>query len=190
MQQLNSFRVSSFSENPCVTGRYFELSEPDRAAGYTKECSLKSDVDQLSEEYAWYRFTGKAGTRLATRCVPMHRCGTEAPGWLNGTLPKTKNVGEVNRTVCFHWKHDCCHWKARVKVRNCGHFYLFYLKRKNPLEEKYKYRYCGNGGGKARHRTFERKGDTRNCFPNCKFQIVNLTIKKLRRNIMKSRFSK
>lgn len=144
-----SCELTKREQNPCVTGRYFELSEPDRAAGYTKECSLKSDVDQLSEEYAWYRFTGKAGTRLATRCVPMHRCGTEAPGWLNGTLPKTKNVGEVNRTVCFHWKHDCCHWKARVKVRNCGHFYLFYLKRKNPLEEKYKYRYCGNGGGKV-----------------------------------------
>lgn len=86
---------------------------------------------------------------MAMKCVPAHRCGTEATGWLKGSLPKTKKEGAVNRTVCFNWKHECCRWKMQIKVRNCGDFYLFYLKRKNPLDGKYKYRYCGNGGGKA-----------------------------------------
>lgn len=83
------------------------------------------------------------------KCVPAHRCGTEAPGWLKGSLPKTKKEGAVNRTVCFNWKHECCRWKTQIKVRNCGDFYLFFLKRKNPLDGKYKYRYCGNAGGNA-----------------------------------------
>ncbi|KAK2572582.1 Uromodulin [Acropora cervicornis] len=142
-----SCKLAKREENPCLTGRYFDLSQHDRAAGNTKKCRTKSDEVELAEEYAWYRFSGKAGTRMAMKCVPAHRCGTEAPGWLKGSLPKTKKEGAVNRTVCFNLKHECCRWKTQIKVRNCGDFYLFFLKRKNPLDGKYKYRYCGNGGG-------------------------------------------
>lgn len=142
-----SCKLAKREENPCLTGRYFDLSQHDRAAGNTKKCRTKSDEDELAEEYAWYRFSGKAGTRMAMKCVPAHRCGTEAPGWLKGSLPKTKKEGAVNRTVCFNWKHECCRWKTQIKVRNCGDFYLFFLKRKSPLDGKFKYRYCGNAGG-------------------------------------------
>lgn len=99
----------------------------------------------------------------------MYWCGIEVFGWFNGIFLKIKNVGEVNWMVCFYWKYDCCYWKVCVKVCNCGYFYFFYLKWKNLLEEKYKYWYCGNGGGKVRYRIFEWKGDIWNCFLNCKF---------------------
>lgn len=135
------------TENPCLTGNYIELSDPDRAAGYlTPAGHAKCDMRDLDEQQAWYRFTGKAGTRMAKKCVPIKRCGTSAPGWLNGSHPEDEDEGEVNRTVCFHWKNDCCHWKTKIKVRNCGSFYLYYLKR-NPWGGC-SFRYCGNGKGK------------------------------------------
>lgn len=84
---------------------------------------------------------------MANKCVPINHCNTNAPGWLNGSHPQNEDEGEVMRTVCFHWKNDCCHWKTQIKVRICGGFYLYYLK-KNALGDKFNYRYCGNGGGK------------------------------------------
>ena len=35
----------------------------------------------------WFRFEGSAGTRMPTSCPPYKRCGTTAPGWLNGGHP-------------------------------------------------------------------------------------------------------
>lgn len=84
---------------------------------------------------------------MAKKCVPINRCGTGATGWLNGSLPESEDEGAVNGTVCFNWKNDCCYWETQVKVRNCGHFYLFLLKRDHP-KAKCDFRYCGNGGGK------------------------------------------
>lgn len=134
------------TDNPCLSGDYITLSEPDRAAGFlTREGHAECDRTDLEEEEAWYRFTGEAGTRMAKKCVPVGRCGTNAPGWLNGTHPEDEDEGVVNRTVCFHWKNDCCHWKTAVKVRSCGGFYLYYLKR-DPWGGC-SYRYCGNGKG-------------------------------------------
>lgn len=134
------------ADNPCLSGDYITLSEPDRAAGFlTRKGHAECDRTDLEEEEAWYRFTGEAGTRMAKKCVPVGRCGTNAPGWLNGTHPEDEDEGVVNRTVCFHWKNDCCHWKTAVKVRNCGGFYLYYLKR-DPWGGC-SYRYCGNGKG-------------------------------------------
>jgi len=132
--------------NPCITGDYIELSEPDRAAGHLTNGYARSDQRDLAEEQGWYRFTGKAGTRMAKKCVPTQRCGASATGWLNGSHPEDEDEGVVIRTVCFHWKNDCCHWKVQVKVRNCGGFYLYYLKR-DPFVGDCSYRYCGNGQG-------------------------------------------
>lgn len=131
--------------DPCKTGHYHELSEPDRAAGFEILYKLKSDKDDLDNDIAWYRFTGEAGTRMAIHCVPEKHCGTEVTGWLNGSRP-SKEEGLVTRTVCFHSGGDCCFWKKEVKVRNCGGFYLYHLRRDLPEVNK-NYRYCGNGEG-------------------------------------------
>ncbi|KAL9961273.1 hypothetical protein ACROYT_G030182 [Oculina patagonica] len=44
----------------------------------------------------WYRFHGDAGTKMPTTCPPTKRCGTDAPGWLNGAHP-TMAEGLVTR---------------------------------------------------------------------------------------------
>ena len=104
----------------------------------------------------WYRFTGKAGTHMATECVPMKHCGTEATGWIKGPRP-SKEDGAVDRTVCFHWGGECCFGTTTVKVRNCGGFYLFYLRR-NPVGVYKNFRYCGNNEGNVEANVSEQEG--------------------------------
>lgn len=89
---------------------------------------------------SWYRFTGEAGDRMPTQCVPRRHCGTHAPGWLQGSHPLV-GEGVVKRTVCFSWRWDCCFWKQEVSVRNCGGFYVYRLQPPPVC----RLRYCGNG---------------------------------------------
>ena len=74
----------------------------------------------------WFRFEGSAGTRMPTSCPPTYRCGTHAPGWMNGGHPTVAD-GQVTRTVCFHYSGDCYRWSTNIKVRNCGSYYVYYL---------------------------------------------------------------
>ena len=93
---------------------------------------------------AWYRFTGAAGVRMPASCVPKRRCGTHAPGWLNGSHPAVRE-GIVTRRVCYHWNSKCCNWKNDIQIQNCGAFYVYRLV-KPPVCHL---RYCGNNGGKS-----------------------------------------
>ena len=101
---------------------------------------------------------------MAKRCVPEKRCGAEVGGWLNGPHPSVKE-GEVNRTVCFQYGERCCLWRTTVKVRNCGKFFVYSLKR--DVRGVYrKYRYCGNGEGSRRHFL------SRNLFPKIQLKVL------------------
>jgi len=75
----------------------------------------------------WYRFTGAAGVRIPNTVVPSYRCGTHASGWMSGSYPGVQD-GAVDRTICFNWSGNSCNWSEPTKVRNCGDFYVFYLK--------------------------------------------------------------
>lgn len=60
-------------------------------------------------------------------CVPVLRCQTDAPMWLNGTHP-TIEEGIVSRTACAHWSGNCCLWKTEVQVKACpGEFHVYRL---------------------------------------------------------------
>ena len=54
------------------------------------------------------------------------RCGTHAPGWLDGKHPGEAD-GVVTRTVCYRWNRKICRWKNEVKVLNCGGFFVYQL---------------------------------------------------------------
>ena len=51
----------------------------------------------------WFRFQGKAGTKLPTKCLSMSRCGTYETGWLRGTHPSVASdiVVVVNTPLLF-----------------------------------------------------------------------------------------
>jgi len=118
---------------------YKVLSEADRAQGNAQSPHGKSDIGLKT---GWYRFQGAAGDRMPDKCVLGYRCGTEYPGWLNGTHP-TVAEGVVTRKVCYnriYW--NCCRWSNSIKVKNCSSYYVYELQR-TPWSNT---RYCGNGG--------------------------------------------
>ena len=57
----------------------------------------------------------------------LFSCGTDAPGWLNGTHP-TVAEGIVERQICFHWAGDTCMWsRDNARVLNCGEYFIYEL---------------------------------------------------------------
>ena len=89
---------------------------------------------------AWFRFLGDAGSKMSSSCVPKHRCGAHASGWLNGTHP-TKADGIVTRQVCFTFADSCCRREINVKVRNCGKYFVYFIKG-TPPQQRWHLRYC------------------------------------------------
>ena len=116
------------------------LSDRQRAAGVHRGNTLKCDQKDLTTP-KWYRFSGAAGTQMPTSCVPIHYCGTHAPGWLSTAHP-TRTGQVVNGKVCFHWSNKCCNWHANIQVKRCNGFYVYKLV-KTPVCWL---RYCGNAG--------------------------------------------
>ena len=116
---------------------YKNLSEADRnvKAPY-QPVTVKCDKKTLTD--GWYRFTGSAGNKMPTTCIPSNKCGTHASGWLNGTNP-TNQDGAVSRTVCFHWSKKCCNWNTVIQVRNCGAYFVYKLVKPTACH----LRYCG-----------------------------------------------
>jgi len=126
------------------------LSKADRAQGQIviNDSNYRCDRDDLVP--GWYRFQGDAGNQMADKCVPTNYCGTQHPGWLNGRHP-TVAEGVVTRKVCYHywyyywygWSNNCCYYSNKIRVRNCGAFFVYELQ-KTPYCAL---RYCGNASG-------------------------------------------
>ena len=100
---------------------YMVLDKVDRSQGYIGVGKCDRSLPK-----SWYRFQGRAGKQMPQSCVPKHRCGTHAPGWLDGRHPKVSE-GVVKRKVCFHWFQSCCRYSTFIRVRNCGAFYVYEL---------------------------------------------------------------
>ena len=116
------------------------INERNRAAGVDRGNFLRCDQRDIHSP-RWYRFTGAAGYEMPTECVPKHRCGTHAPGWLSTPHP-TRTGQIINGKVCFHWSGNCCRWSAIIQIKKCNGFYIYKLG-KTPCCYL---RYCGNGG--------------------------------------------
>ncbi|CAH3166538.1 unnamed protein product, partial [Porites lobata] len=127
----------------CVTcnpllgcSNYTTLNESNRAMTHNRSISYLCDANLNG----WYRFNGEAGTQMADSCVNMYHCGTESPGWLNGTHPDLTD-GAVKRQVCFSSFDNCCHHSTEITVQHCGGFYVYKLEGQSHCN----LRYCGNG---------------------------------------------
>ena len=115
----------SFVARSC--SNYYVLEGFDRNVANTDQKNLRCDQRNLSPYHDyWYRFKGAAGIRMPTFCVPTRRCGTHAPGWLNGSHPSVRE-GVVTRRVCYHWGSNCCNWENDIQIQNCGAFYVYRL---------------------------------------------------------------
>ena len=126
----------SFSFQVVECRSYTMLNDPTRAQRYSRQ-PYRCDSGLSTK---WYRFSGASGNRMPTSCVPTNRCGTHAPGWLSGRLPSSGQI--TNAKVCFHWSNNCCRWSTTIRVRNCGAFYVYELRRPPVCN----LRYCGVWG--------------------------------------------
>ncbi|XP_059839371.1 uncharacterized protein LOC132401290 [Hypanus sabinus] len=110
--------------DPCVN--HTILDQPWRSTDCSlEECSKYMNDDARTE--GWYRFKSSGGWRIPETAVATEKCSGTSPGWLNGHHPST-GEGEVNRTVCFSWKSNSCETKRIIKVKNCGAFFVYWLK--------------------------------------------------------------
>ena len=114
-----AFNVVDLAEG-CSGYKWF--TEADRHRSFPAP-QIKCDRTVITKK-AWYRFGNESGTQMATTCVPIRRCNTHAPSWLNGAHPEIHD-GIVSRQVCFHWSENCCYFKTNIRVRNCGPFYTY-----------------------------------------------------------------
>eukprot|EP00118_Oscarella_pearsei_P017842 m.179541 g.179541 ORF g.179541 m.179541 type:complete len:343 (+) comp39221_c0_seq12:624-1652(+) len=130
---------------PCG-GNYQLLDEPWRKLSFVTDPGdehtdgILSDTGFVAAD-VWNRIDDTLGGQMSETCPPsLHVCGTDAPGWLQGTHPIRFGV-ETPDKGCFLWEGNCCNWSTDVKVLRCGTFYVYNL----PLTPVSYLAYCGRG---------------------------------------------
>ena len=65
---------------------------------------------------------------MATTCPATFHCGTHVPIWMNGAHPTARNA-MATVDVCGHTPSGgCCAYKDTIRVKNCGNYFVYYLK--------------------------------------------------------------
>jgi hypothetical protein len=125
------------TENECAN--YKVLDAENRSVLYENKAGSDILCDKSNFTHDWYRFQGKAGTRMADTSV-KDRCQTYDMIWYQGSYPDVTQGIVPDQKVCLT---DECEipFIIYIKVRNCGGFFVYYLP---PMTGCY-YRYCGNG---------------------------------------------
>ena len=146
MENAN-FKILDYLVPNCLPVFFFSCSECINYAvifGSKRKRTYKSKQPYLDDGdlNGWYRFQGQAGTKMATSCVPFKRCGGQRPGWLKGVHP-SKEDGRVNRRVYFRSFNNCEEVFNVVKVRNCGPFFVYFIRGTAPGTSNPE-RYCGS----------------------------------------------
>ena len=89
----------------------------------------------------WYRFDSMAGDMMPEKNPGYELCGSDRPGWVNGTHPAT--VGEEKQVkICWAYAGVECWYSSDATIRHCGDYFLYNLR--EPLYDYCKARYCGS----------------------------------------------
>merc|ERR1712241_1543996 len=107
--------------------------ENDRGPQYCDKTSIREsnsrNILKSSPDWkgpGWYRINNPAGSQLSEEVVEPYHCSTSGTGWLNGPHPEI--LGQtIEMQVCFNSAGNNCKWLTTVQVRNCGHYFLYYL---------------------------------------------------------------
>lgn len=134
--QLSLFFFAFTASFKC--SNYLTLNTADRLVNYSATADKCDDTLDFNR---WYRITGAAGTQLPEKQVPFRRCGARYPGWMEGVHPTVED-GVVSRNVCFVLGSTKCRWRLKIKVKNCGEFFVYKLAAPVYCDQ----RYCGYDG--------------------------------------------
>lgn len=72
------------------------------------------------------RFSGSAGTMMATSVVPPNRCGAYYSGYYTGLMP-TYPGETVSGEVCYNWMSNKCYMSNMISVTKCNGFFVYAL---------------------------------------------------------------
>ncbi|XP_072893516.1 uncharacterized protein [Hemitrygon akajei] len=120
----NVYCAGSILRDPCAN--HTILDQPWRSTDCSSEKCSKYMNDETRTE-GWYQFKSSGGWRIPETVVPTYKCSGKSSGWLNGSHPSV-GEGEVHRTVCFIWEQNNCETKRTIKIKNCGAFFVYWLK--------------------------------------------------------------
>lgn len=94
----------------------------------TSTSTPKCDPNEFAYNPTWVRFSGTAGTMIATTVVPPNRCGAYYSGYYTGSMPALP--GEtVTGTVCYSWTTGDCYMSNMISVTNCRGYFVYALVR-------------------------------------------------------------
>ena len=102
--------------------------------------NLSQAIESVFIEKTNHRFTGGAGTKLATSPVEDFHCGTFYTGYLQeGTSALPGD--EVEATVCFYdyIVSNPCYRPTTIRIKKCSNFWIYNL----PNTPYCNYGYCG-----------------------------------------------
>jgi hypothetical protein len=126
--------TSSVLPTQCST--YVTNTDSTRLGHYSGSTTGCDNPTPFGSSPAWVRFTGAAGTMMASSVVPSNNCGTQATGWYNGSYPSVGST--ITGTVCYNWISLSCWQSNIISVTNCNTFYVYQL----PATPGCSYRYC------------------------------------------------
>lgn len=104
---------------------YVPNTDGTRSISYGVRSSGCDSASTFGSSPAWVRFSGAAGTVLASSAPSINSCSTDAPGWYTGSYPSAG--GTTSGTVCYNWNGNTCNWSNAVSVTNCNGFYVYQL---------------------------------------------------------------
>ncbi|XP_071110717.1 oncoprotein-induced transcript 3 protein-like [Haliotis cracherodii] len=124
--------LTSATPDPCTDHKYIY----DKG-GRSPKCPYQPvECDRYITEN-WYKVVNYYGAlKMPTSHVDINSCGANYPGWLNGTHPSVRD-GVVHRSVCVSGYDDSCMKRVIIQVKNCGHFYVYYLVKMDGCSERY-----------------------------------------------------
>ncbi|KAL2100637.1 hypothetical protein ACEWY4_002398 [Coilia grayii] len=127
---LSTYQATSAQQSdPCYN--YTVLNDTWRATTNTDQSVLRCDGTQVGSPtvhwQGWYLLVHQDhSVRMPESCVPINRCSTHAPIWLNGSHPSPAD-GVVTRQMCGHWTNGCCHFQPpSIQVKACPGNYTVY----------------------------------------------------------------
>ena len=97
--------------------------------------------DMVAAGRPWFRFTGLAGTRISSKCVPHNSCGTGVPLWTDKPMPR--EIGVVfPLTVYGSLVWDCKKYTIKASVLRCSAQSNDFVYRHDDSDRCY-FGYCG-----------------------------------------------
>ncbi|XP_021375515.1 von Willebrand factor D and EGF domain-containing protein-like [Mizuhopecten yessoensis] len=117
--------VDGQDDDPCQVHNHELLDDPWRSTAISAGTVYENDL--LINE-GWYRSVSGAGGTIPRTAPGSGKCGTRNPVWMDDTLPTNGETKSV--TMCAVGVFSPCFptWST-VRVKNCGSFYVYDLKR-------------------------------------------------------------